>query len=116
MATELSQKPEKRQSFLRRNSSFAAFLFIMAILGFLAQFQWIGYIILGMYAVFSLVRHIPARTTFWLALLTLGMVPISVILANWLVAQNFAAYSFVLLVFGVITVIIELQRETRVRS
>jgi hypothetical protein len=106
----------KKRSFLKRNSSFIAFLLVMAILGFLAQFQWVGYIILGIYAVYSLTKHISARTTFFLALLTLGMVPISVILANWLVAQNFAAYSFVLLVFGVITVIIELQRETRVRT
>jgi len=119
MAIELirrSEKIEKKQSFFRKNISFLVFLLGMAVLGFLAQFQWVGYVILAIYAIFSFIKHIPARTTFILALVTLGMVPLSVILANWLVAQNFAAYSFTLLVFGVLMVIIELQRETRVRT
>ena len=107
---------EKQQSFLRRNGTFIAFLCAMALLGFLAQFQWVGYILIAGYAVFALVRRISARTTFILALLTLGMVPVSIILANWLVAQNFAAYSFVLLVFGVVGIIIDLRGETHTKK
>jgi len=108
--------PEKRQSFLRRNGPFVAFLCAMALLGFLAQFQWVGYIVIAGYAVIALIKRIPARLTFTLAIVTLGMVPVSIVLANWLVAQNFAAYSFVLLVFGVINLIIDLQREARVKK
>jgi len=113
---QASTRPEKQHSFLRRNGSFIAFLCAMALLGFLAQFQWVGYVVIAGYAIVAIVKHISARMTFILAILTLGMVPISIVLANWLVAQNFAAYSFVLLVFGVINLIIDLQRETRVKK
>lgn len=104
---------EKRKSFLRRNAPFVGFLLAMALLGFLAQFQWVGYIVIAVYAIYIFIRQRPARTTFVLALLTLAMVPIAIVLANWLVAQNFAAYSFVLLVLGVIVTVVDLQREAR---
>lgn len=109
-------KPEKSPSFFKRNGPFLAFLIAMALLGFLAQFQWVGYIVIAGYAIFALIKRIPARLTFILALLTLGMVPVAIVLANWLVAQNFAAYSFVLLVFGVIKLIIDLRGETHAKK
>lgn len=108
--------PEKRKSFLRRNAPFVGFLLAMALLGFLAQFQWVGYVVIAIYALFVFIKRRSARTTFLLALLTLAMVPIAIVLANWLVAQNFAAYSFVLLVLGVIVTIIDLQREARLKK
>jgi hypothetical protein len=58
----------------------------------------------------------PSQGTFMLALLALGVVPCAVVLSNWLIAQNFAAYSFVLLVTGVVELIIELQRAPRTNS
>ena len=113
---QTSALPEKQHSFLRRNGSFIAFLCAMALLGFLAQFQWVGYVVIAGYAVVAIIKRMPAKTTFILAVVTLGMVPVSIVLANWLVAQNFGAYSFVLLVFGVINLIIDLQRESRIKK
>lgn len=100
-------------SFLRRHGSLLLFLLAMALLGFLAQFQWIGDILLVVYAVVAIIKRLSARTTFITALLTLGMVPVAIIFANWTIAQNFAAYSFILLVFGVISTTVELRQEPR---
>lgn len=105
-----------RDSFFRRNGSFMLFLAAMALVGFLAQIQWVGYIAIAFYAVYVLIKKIPARITFILALLTLGVVPIAIVLSNWLVAQNFAAYTFVLLVFGMVGLILDLQREVRMKK
>jgi energy-converting hydrogenase Eha subunit C len=110
------RSPEKRKSFLRRNLPFVGFLLAMALLGFLAQFQWVGYVVIAVYAAYTFIGRRPARMTFMLALLTLAMVPIAIVLANWLVAQNFAAYSFVLIVLGVIVTIVDLQREARLKK
>jgi hypothetical protein len=104
---------ERRPSFIKRYGSMAGFLGATAVLGFLAQFQWAGYVIIVAYVIVASIKGISARITFVLALLALGVVPIAVILTNWLVAQNFAAYSFVLLVFGVVMTTVELQREPR---
>lgn len=103
----------RRPSRLKRYSSLLVFFGGMAAVGFLAQFQWVGYLIILGYAVFAFIRYLPARVTFVLALLALGMVPIAILFSNWTVAGNFAAYSFVLLVLGVIMTTIELQREPR---
>ncbi len=110
------KQTEERKSFLRRNGSFILFLIAMALLGFLAQFQWVGYIVIAGYAIVTFIKRIPSKATFILALLTLVMVPLAIILSNWLVAQNFAAYTFVLLVLGVIGLILDLQREARTKK
>lgn len=110
------QQHEEQKSFLRRNGSFMLFLVAMALIGFLAQIQWIGYIVIVVYAIYALIKKMPARITFILALLTLGVVPVAIVLSNWLVAQNFAAYTFVLLVFGMVGLILDLQREIRVKK
>lgn len=109
--------PKKRPTFIRRISQFMLFLLGMAALGFLAQFQWIGQIVIALYAVAALVRHIPARSTFMLALFTLGVVtPLGIMLSNLIVAQNFAAYSFILFLFGAGQIILEQRREVLCRS
>lgn len=105
------QPSEKRPSWLRRNGAMLGFLLGMSLLGFLAQFQWLGHCAIGLYAVVAVWKHIPARKTFVLALLALGMVPFAIIVANWLIAQNFAAYAFVLFAFGMVSMTLELRRE-----
>lgn len=102
-----------KTSFFQRRGSFLLFLVAMGLLGFLTQFQWVGYCILLVYTIICLVKKYPARITFITALLTLGMVVVSIIIANWLVAQNFTAYTFVLLFLGVIQTTLELKREPR---
>ncbi|MGH7196868.1 MAG: hypothetical protein ACREGJ_03855 [Candidatus Saccharimonadales bacterium] len=82
-------------------------------LGFLAQFQFIGQIVVGVYAIASFIFRIPSKTTFMLALLSLGVVPIAITLGRQLIAENFGAYSFLLFAIGALQVCIELVRETK---
>lgn len=110
-----SQQPfriRSASSFDRYGSTFA-FLCGMASLGFLAQFQWVGYIVILLYSMTVIVKRVSVRTTYIAALLALGMVVVAVILANWTVAQNFASYSFLLLVFGAVMTVVDLYREPR---
>jgi len=110
--TGLSIKRIKRRA-RRQKGVFLLFLLGMAAFGFLVQFQWIGYIFIAVYAVLALVRRSSSRLTFVLALSALGMTAISVMLANWLISQNAAAYSFVLFIFGAVQLTIEQAREIR---
>jgi hypothetical protein len=50
------------------------------------------------------------------ALWSLGMVPAAIILGNWVIAQNFAAYTFILFAVGVIHMVVDLQREILARK
>lgn len=100
-----------KPTFLKRHGSTIGFLIGMVLLGFLAQFQWVGNSIILLYAIIALWRKIPAKITFVAALLALAMVPIAILAANWLVAQNFAAYAFSLFVFGIVIMTVDLQRE-----
>lgn len=87
----------------------------MAFFGFLAQIQWIGYTVIALYAVFAHKRGLPPQTTFILALAALGVAPVAIVIGNWLIAQNFAAYSFVLFVVAVIQLVFDLQRAPRTK-
>jgi hypothetical protein len=104
------------RSFMRRNIGFMVFLLGMALVGFLIQFQWIGYICIVVYGVYAFWRHISAKTTFLLAMLTMAVIPVAVVLSNGLVAQNFGAYSFVLFGLGLVMTIAELQRAPRTKK
>jgi hypothetical protein len=98
-----------------RHGSFILFLVVMAFFGFLAQIQWIGYTVIVLYGIFALKRSLPAQTTFILALSALGVVPVAIVIGNWLIAQNFAAYSFVLFVLAVIELVFDLQGAPRTK-
>jgi energy-converting hydrogenase Eha subunit C len=91
------------------------FLIGMAFLGFLAQFQWIGQIVITGFAIYALVRRVPVNRVFSIALLMLGMVVLAIVLGNWLIAQNFAAYSFLAFFYGIVIMTFELRRELRVK-
>lgn len=104
---------QSRPSHLKRYGSPPLFLVGAALLGFLAQFQWVGDIVIVLFAITVILRQMPSRFVFVVALWTLGVVPVAVIFSNWVVAQNFAAYSFLLMIFGVIMTTVELKREPR---
>jgi hypothetical protein len=105
----------KLPGVLQRHGSFMLFLLVMALFGFLAQIQWIGYVVIVLYACFAYRQSLPPQTTFILALSALGVVPVAIVIGNWLIAQNFAAYSFVLFVTGIIALIFDLQRAPRTK-
>ena len=100
---------------LQRHGSFLLFLLVMAFFGFLAQIQWIGYTVIVLYGIFTFRKALPPQTTFILALAALGVVPVAIVVGNWLIAQNFAAYSFVLFVLAVIQLVFDLQRAPRTK-
>jgi uncharacterized protein YebE (UPF0316 family) len=111
-------KPKKGESLHEPKQTrrlLPTFLFVigMSVLGFLAQIQWIGYVVILIYLIFAVWKKRPAVEMFSLALITLALVPTGILLSNWLVAQNFGAYSFVFFVCGIITMTIELQRDLR---
>jgi hypothetical protein len=80
--------------------------------GILAQSAAFGQLAIVIYGVLALVRGIPSRTTFMLALLTmLGTIVLLVFKGDVVLAQNFATYTFLLLVVGVLTLSRELKKE-----
>jgi hypothetical protein len=98
----------------RRSKSISIlFLIGMAALGFLAQFQVIGQVVITLFAVYALITRVSARKVYAMALLMLGMVPLAILLGNWLIAQNFAAYSFLAFVYGIFIMTAELNRELK---
>lgn len=96
---------------MKRYGTFLLFIAGMAAMGFLAQVQWIGLLIVMIFIIIAIIRHLPSRITYWLAYAALAMVPVGVLIANWVAAQNFAAYAFLLFVGGVIQTTVELKRQ-----
>jgi uncharacterized membrane protein len=109
------QRRIKLPGILQRHGSFLLFLLVMAFFGFLAQIQWIGYTVILFYGIFAFKKELAPQTTFILALSSLGVVPVAIVVGNWLIAQNFAAYSFVLFVLAVVELIFDLQRAPRTK-
>ena len=105
----------KLPGVLGRHGSFLLFLLVMAFFGFLAQIQWIGYCVIVLYGIFAYRRDLPPQNTFILALAALGVAPVAIVIGNWLIAQNFAAYSFVLFVLAVVQLVFDLQRAPRTK-
>lgn len=100
-----------KESWLKRYGMFWIFLGGMALMGFMAQVQWIGLVIVTIFVIIAIIRHLSSRITYWLAYAALVMVPVGVIMANWVAAQNFGAYAFLLFVGGVVQTTIELKRQ-----
>lgn len=98
---------------MKRRIGFIANVIGMALVGFLAQFQWIGYWMILIFAVVALKKRLDARYAFISALFTLGVVPIAILSSNWLVAKNVAAYAFCLFVLGNVLMTVNLQRELK---
>jgi hypothetical protein len=107
---------QQQKPWLQRSGPFLGFLAAMAVLGFLAQLQWVGALAVLVYIVVALTRHISSNVTYLLAYGALAMVPVGVVTANWVAAQNFGAYAFLLFVGGVIHTTAELKRQYRTQK
>lgn len=78
--------------------------------GLLVQSLVLGEIAIALYAIFALLRRVESRTTFMLALFSLlSIVLLLIVRPNGQLANNFAVYTFLLLVVGTVT----LGRELR---
>ena len=76
--------------------------------GFLVQTAWIGITMIAIYGLFAIILRIPSRTTFALAALSIAAITVMLLAKpNQELATNFTTYTFLLLVVGVISLIIE---------
>lgn len=87
--------------------SYGAIIALAIALGFLAQFQVMGIIFITIYGIFSILKRAPSRTSFILALLSLGVTAAMLLFGRRIIAENFASYGFLLLVVAIINVCIE---------
>jgi hypothetical protein len=80
--------------------------------GIFAQSVVFGELLVVAYGTAAIVWRIASRTTFTLALLAMvATTLLLVVRGNVALAQNFATYTFLLLVVGVISLIRELKKE-----
>jgi len=80
--------------------------------GLFAQAAVFGELLVVAYGFGALLWRVASRTTFTLALLSMvATTLLLVVRGNIILAQNFATYTFLLLVVGVITLIRELKKE-----
>lgn len=98
---------------MKRLGQFIGYIVAMILIGFLAQFQWVGYCMIAIFAVVVLWRRLEARYVFIGALVMLGMTPVALLSSNWLVAENVAAYAFCLFVLGNVMMTIDLRRQIK---
>ncbi len=82
----------------------------MLAIGTLLQAAAYGEMLIGAYAVFALIRRVESRTTFMLALTSMGCILVMLLLRpDFALMQNFAIYAFLLLLVGTVS----LTTETR---
>jgi hypothetical protein len=105
MALHISKRPFIQSSLV--------FLVSLSLIGFVIQFQWVGYGIILLYALAAFLFQYPPRRTFIAAIVSLTLVLIATILTARYVAQNFAAYSFILLILGTLQMTVEIRSELR---
>jgi len=79
--------------------------------GVLAQSAAFGQLGIAIYGVTAIIWRIPSHTTFTLALLSMGTSVLIIFRGNGPLAENFATYTFLFLVVGVITLIREVKKE-----
>lgn len=97
-------KASQKQKAIR---SYGAVIAVAIALGFLAQFQIMGTIFIAIYGVISIVKGIPSRTSFLLALLSLAVTAAVLLVGRRAIAENFASYSFLLLIVAIISLCLE---------
>lgn len=102
----------KRSSRLVSLLKDMAVIFLGLALGFFVYSLVVGQIILLIYAVCAIVFRIASRTTFLLALMSLGMVLFATVQSKSALASVFAVYAFLLLTIGTLS----LGREARTES
>lgn len=86
------------------------------IAGFGIQTLAFGLVLLGIYAAFAFLFRVHSRTTFALALISLIAVPVILVAhQNTEVAGNFATYTFILIVIGIVALVRESPARTTSR-
>lgn len=85
---------------------------VIMIAPFLVQSAALGQIAIVIYGLAAFIWRVPSRTTFTIALLSMvTTIVLLVVKGDLALAQNFATYTFLLLVVGVSTLSRELKKE-----
>lgn len=105
----------KRRLFITKTMPLIAFIAGMTIIGFVIQLQWIGTVIIFIYALIALFYHFSASVSVKLALGFLLGSMVATMFALWHIAQNFAAYSFLLFIFCTLQLVVEMKYELQKR-
>ena len=108
---------QRQPSLFRRFLRYTQMLLLIVgavALGFVIQYPPIGYALIGVYAIFVLVRRVRSRVTFTLALISVA----AALAARSLqreegVADSFAVYTFLLLAIGTVSFLIEVFRANK---
>jgi hypothetical protein len=114
-------EPTKKQSWLARHPRLHRILHLFllpgviiggAIVGIVIQSAAVGQAVLALYAIIALIFRIESKQTFAIALLMLcALIAMLLFYTSNTLATNFAIYTFILLIIGVIS----LLREVRER-
>lgn len=111
-AAGLQTTPPQRRRWLPEQVPLPLIIVGAMVAGVFAQSAVFGQFLVVAYGLAALIWNIASRTTFTLALLSMIATTILLIVrGNIGLAQNFATYTFLLLVVGVITLIRELKKE-----
>lgn len=107
---QVSKKPSRKRKTL---NFVGQVLFVVGamVLGLLAQSVIIGQVAVLIYGVCAVLFRIASRTTFLLALMSLGVVVIAIVRSQTALASAFAVYVFLLLGVGTLTLARELRNE-----
>ena len=109
LASSRPARPKRRA--LRGTLSTAGLIAVVLLTGTAAQTLAVGEVMIAAYAVYVLVRRVPSRTTFMLALVSLAAVAVMQIVGkDAMLASNFAVYAFLLAFVGVATLAREVRR------
>jgi len=114
------QRPFQEAPSSRRRFTFGQNLQLVLLItggmvaGFLVESLAIGLTLIGLYAIIALVRRVPSRVSFMLSFISMVTVILLLIAKpGSTLAGNFATYTFLLLVTGVIALAIEAHPPKR---
>jgi len=106
-----SLQPKKRWW---RKILFPLFVVICMCASFLLTSMIFGVIVVGIYALVAWIRHIPSKASFLVAFLSLiTVIALLVIRQNVTLANNFATYTFLLFIVGVVSLTLESRANPR---
>lgn len=97
----------------RERLKWAVVIAVSLFAGLLLQVFPLGYLAVVIYGVIAIIKRLPSRLTFTLALVTLTLAPLGVALGQAALANGFSLIGFLLLTVGVVTLGIELIKERR---
>jgi hypothetical protein len=106
-----SAKKSKQKGKLKNNNMLQYILIVVAasVVGIVLPNIQYGQWAIAAYGVFALIFRVKSQVTFALALFALMAVPVLILINQKVLAENYAVYSFLLLVIGVISATIELK-------